>query len=152
MTALLLGTIIWSGAQAQTGTLAEFTQAMDQFESAFETVLKIKIPDRRAEIAQVDLPTLVSELDRWEKSIWPVRAITPPRRRFDPNVLEGMTEGVQKPLRRLIERGFVPANGPLTSNKPLTAERIGDAVGYFISRTAEITHQPSRKFTPALMD
>ncbi len=152
MTALLLGIVAWSGAQSQAVTVAEFTQAMDQFEGVFETVLKIEIPNRKLEIKHVDVAAVVSELDRWERSIWPVRAVTPPRRKFDLGLLDGMAEAVQKPLRRLIERGFVPANGPLTSAKPLTAERIGDSVGYFISRTAEITHQPSRKFTPALMD
>lgn len=56
--------------------------------------------------------------------------------------------------------GLIPTVGPITvaaGSRPgaggerYTVEEIGDALGYFISRVAELTYTPTPKFTPYLM-
>ena len=45
------------------------------------------------------------------------------------------------------------SNGPIALPKPkLTVAEFGDAVGYFLVRLADLTHTPSHKYSPALMD
>jgi hypothetical protein len=54
---------------------------------------------------------------------------------------------------RLIEHGFVMPVGPIVTGKngPVSTYEFGDAVGVLLIRIADLSHMPSRKFTPALM-
>jgi hypothetical protein len=54
----------------------------------------------------------------------------------------------------LVRLGAVARVGPLATNKSDTidAPDFGDAIGFFLARMAEITHQPSSKWTPWLRD
>ena len=55
---------------------------------------------------------------------------------------------------KLAEMGFIPPSSPLMTNKGegISPAEFGDALGYFLARVAELTHQPSSKFTPFLSD
>lgn len=55
-------------------------------------------------------------------------------------------------LRLLVEWGCVAPVGPLATGPAsgLTLAEYGDALGFFLARVAELTHTPSRKFTPYL--
>lgn len=55
-------------------------------------------------------------------------------------------------LRTLVEWGCVAPVGPLATGPAatLTLSEYGDALGFFLARLAELTHTPSRKFTPYL--
>jgi len=54
--------------------------------------------------------------------------------------------------KTLTEWNFVAPFGPLVSgSKPtLSRRQLGDAVGYFLTRLADLTHSPSHKFSPDL--
>jgi hypothetical protein len=53
----------------------------------------------------------------------------------------------------LVENGFVMPVSPIMTGKngTLSTYEFGDAVGVLLIRIADLTHLPSRKFTPALM-
>lgn len=55
-------------------------------------------------------------------------------------------------IRVLIAAGAVAKYGPLVSGPTmsLTVAEFGDAVGFFLARISELTHMPSRKWTPYL--
>lgn len=55
-------------------------------------------------------------------------------------------------LRTLVEWGCVAPVGPLATGPAatLSLREYGDALGFFLARVAELTHTPSRKFTPYL--
>ena len=55
-------------------------------------------------------------------------------------------------LELLVKEGYVAPLGPIATNKvsTLTPAEFGDALGYFLSRISQVTHQPSTKWTPYL--
>lgn len=54
---------------------------------------------------------------------------------------------------RLIQDGFVMPVGPIATGKDggLSTFEFGDAVGVLLLRIADLSHMPSRKFSPGLM-
>lgn len=78
--------------------------------------------------------------------------VTPPRVRFNPALMTLKEAGVRKIAERLAVQGFVDRVGPLITGKQpgLTPQEFGDAIGFFLSRLAEVTHKPSTEFSPAL--
>lgn len=53
---------------------------------------------------------------------------------------------------RMIELGLLARVGPLVTSKKetISIEDFGDAVGYFMARVAELSHQPTTRFSPYL--
>ena len=54
----------------------------------------------------------------------------------------------------LVEKGFIAPLGALVTGKKktVTVPEFGDAIGYFLARTAECSYMPSVKWTPILHD
>jgi hypothetical protein len=57
-------------------------------------------------------------------------------------------------LLKLVRMGAVGNFAPLATgpDDKLTPKQFGDALGFFLARMAQMTHLPSRKFSPPLMD
>ncbi len=55
-------------------------------------------------------------------------------------------------LESLVREGYVGPLGPITTNKTstLTPAEFGDALGFFLARISQVTHQPSTQWTPYL--
>ncbi|MGV3618205.1 MAG: hypothetical protein ACO1SV_22995 [Fimbriimonas sp.] len=96
---------------------------------------------------------VVSEFNRLYKLVEPSAKLTPRPVRFDQTRIR-MTGARREELVRLVRLGAVAPIGPLATNAndSLTVAEFGDALGFFLTRMAEITHMPSRKWTPALQD
>ena len=77
--------------------------------------------------------------------------VTPKKIKFNPSVL---TISKASPLRAKVEKmiafGCVGKVGPfVTSDKPsFTPMQMGDAVGLFMARIADLTHTPSSRYSP----
>ena len=94
---------------------------------------------------------VVAEMARLYRTAEPGIRFTPAEIRFDVSRLS-----IDRPslpiLRRLVARGFVGPVAPLaTGPKPtLGIKQFGDALGFFGSRLAQISHLPSPAWTPML--
>lgn len=57
-------------------------------------------------------------------------------------------------LTSLVKGGFVAKVGPLAAGKRagVSPNELGDAIGFFVARLAEVTHLPSSRWTPYLAD
>jgi len=55
-------------------------------------------------------------------------------------------------LELLVREGYIAPLGPITTNKAVTLSpaEFGDALGFFLARISQVTHQPSTKWTPYL--
>jgi hypothetical protein len=65
-----------------------------------------------------------------------------------------ITIPASKPERKMVETliawSFLGKVSPLATSKTneLTLEQFGDAIGYFVSRMADVTHTPSSQWSP----
>lgn len=79
--------------------------------------------------------------------------LTPVPAKVDTKLFAGLTEAVKAEAKTLAQWGFIGPVGPLlTDAKPqMSVQVFGDSVGFFLARLADLTHQPSRKYSPNLM-
>lgn len=96
---------------------------------------------------------VVGEFNRLYKLVLPNAKLTPRPVKFDSARLR-MTGTSRMELLKLVKLGAIAPVGPVAAGPKdsLTVAEFGDALGFFLSRMAEITHTPSRKWTPALQD
>jgi hypothetical protein len=96
---------------------------------------------------------VVGEFNRLYKMVLPSAKLTPRPVKFDQARLR-MTGASRADLVKLVRLGAIAPIGPVAAGRKdsLTVAEFGDALGYFLVRMAEITHMPSRKWTPALQD
>lgn len=96
---------------------------------------------------------VVSEFSRLYKMVSPSAKLTPRPVKFDQARLR-MTGTARADLVKLVRLGAIAPIGPVAAGPKdsLTVAQFGDALGFFLARMAEITHMPSRKWTPALQD
>ena len=96
---------------------------------------------------------VVGEFNRLYKMILPSAKLTPRPVKFDQARLR-MSGSSRADLVKLVRLGAIAPIGPVAAGPKdsLTVAEFGDALGYFLARMAEITHMPSRKWTPALQD
>ncbi len=104
-----------------------------------------KQPVTRAEV--------VEEFARLYTLVLPKAKITPRPVRFDAARLK-IAGSQREKLIRLVRAGAIAPVGPVAAGPKdtLTVAEFGDALGYFLSRMAEITYLPSRRWTPDLQD
>lgn len=97
---------------------------------------------------------IVAEMTRQYDLIRPKVKFTPKAVPFDSGVLNMHPPKQKANLEMLIRLGAIAKVGPLATNRTdtITVPEFGDAVGFFMSRMAEITHQPSSKWSPWLRD
>lgn len=96
---------------------------------------------------------VVGEFTRLYKMVSPSVKLTPRPVKFD-NARLKMSGAPRADLVKLVRMGAIAPVGPVAAGPKdsLTVAEFGDALGYFLARMAEITHMPSRKWTPALQD
>ncbi|HEY0865986.1 MAG TPA: hypothetical protein VGE01_01330 [Fimbriimonas sp.] len=95
---------------------------------------------------------VILELGRMFDAAKPAFKFTPVKVKYDPKRLTLTNPAQKTQAMRLIEFGAAAKLGPLVAGNrdSLTIKEFGDAVGFFIARMAELTHMPSRKWTPGL--
>lgn len=84
----------------------------------------------------------------------PAHAFLPGPTAFDAGRVKKLgNASAQRELLELLRWGYLAPVGPVSAGpaETLTLEDWGDALGYFLSRVAELTHTPSARFSPALM-
>ncbi|MBS1719449.1 MAG: hypothetical protein JST35_03275 [Armatimonadetes bacterium] len=96
---------------------------------------------------------LINVMADWVAATRPKWVLTLPKLPVESRYIKGLDAKTTETLKKLIAQGFVARQCVLTSGtKPgLTPEEFGDMLGYFICRLGEYTHQPSSKYSPALM-
>jgi hypothetical protein len=96
---------------------------------------------------------VVGEFARLYKLVGPSAKLTPRPVRFEVTRLR-MSGARREDLTRLVRLGAIAPVGAVAAGpkETLTVAEFGDALGFFLARMAEITHMPSRKWTPALQD
>jgi uncharacterized protein YbjT (DUF2867 family) len=140
---------IASGLGAVTGQDA--TVVFGKIQSAFVYVLAVKpgVPSGiKNSSAPIDRKEVISEFIRLREMASPAFRMKLRPARYDKSRWSWNTPD----LESLVKEGYVAPLGPLTTKKSstLTPAEFGDALGFFLSRISQVTHQPSTKWTPYL--
>lgn len=106
----------------------------------------IPAADRPATRAEI-----VAEMTRLAKASEPTFRFTPALAKYTPARFK-IDTAQRAALGRLVGRGLVAPVGPLATGPGpgLTPKELGDALGFFVSRLAQMSHLPSPKWTPML--
>ncbi len=129
-----------------------FKEARRIMSKGLEVSLAVK-PRVNASGKAVSREQVVAEFNAVFLAIQPDFKFKPRLVAFNPGVLK-ISRAERAPLVRLIEYGCVGKVSPLATGPTdsLTPAELGDALGLFTSRIAELSHMPSAKWTPILMD
>jgi hypothetical protein len=94
---------------------------------------------------------VVAEMDREYEALRPQIKFTPNPAPIDPDMLR-ISASVKPKLIKLIKLGFIGRVAPLATGPKASLEpaEFGDAIGFFITRMAQLTHMPSPKWSPLL--
>ncbi len=141
-------------AAAEYVTQSEGAVVLNKTEETIKSVLQLKIMPPCAPGSGI--MTREQLLDQFAKIITvtePKFVFTPPTIRTVPGYMTFKEAKYRSLGDRLARMGFVDKVGPLLTAKVpgLTPQQFGDALGYFVSRLAEVTHLPSSKYSPYLM-
>ncbi|MFN3730160.1 MAG: hypothetical protein ACK4XJ_10645 [Fimbriimonadaceae bacterium] len=165
MRTILFGITLWglSGAafaqnfdQTSPVTQAEAAKIFGQMELALLRVVGVT-PQPRKFVLNGDAPItramVAQEFHRYFLAAKPKFKITPRPVHFDPNHLRTRNKEGAVEVETLVKWGFIGPVTPVAIGPEDTVDlRIfGDAVGFFLSRLAELTHMPSTKFSPYMM-
>lgn len=95
---------------------------------------------------------VVAELNRLYQTIRPKVKVTPRPVSFDASVVRFADAKQKANLLALVKMGAVAKLGPIVtgSTETLTVPQFGDAVGFFMSRMAYMTHLPSTDWTGSI--
>lgn len=125
-------------------------------EKHFRTVLKMPPPKPSGKMLGDGDPTtrtfIIQRFAVFVETFRPKFKIRPRPLSVDLKRLGSFPEPVRNKLVALIRGGFVAPFGPLATGKEerMTLKEYGDALGFLITRIAEVTHMPSPKFSPYL--
>ena len=127
------------------------TAVFGKVQAAFIYVLAVKplAPTRiKTSSAPIDRKEVVGEFLRLREMAAPAFRMKLRPARYDKSRWTWNTAD----LESLVKEGYVAPLGPLTTNKvsSLTPAEFGDALGFFLARISQVTHQPSTKWTPYL--
>lgn len=143
-------------AQKEPVTQGEVRGTLLQTEKHFRTVLKMPPPKPSGKMLGDGAPTsrtfIIERFDAMVEMFRPKFKIRPRPLRFDEKRLAKLPDRVRKKLVALIRGGFIAPLGPLATAKDesVSLSDYGDALGFLITRLAEVTHMPSPKFSPYL--
>lgn len=106
-----------------------------------------------AQTKPVSRDQVVQELSQLFRTLKPKFKTTPRKQPVRSDVLS-VSPKLRPDLETLIAWGSVGPFAPLATNKnsTMTPAEFGDALGMFVARMADLTHLPSSKFTPSLME
>jgi hypothetical protein len=135
-------------------TQAEAKASFDRFRKVVQPVVR-RSPGKSTLAASKEAVTrtqVVREMNSLFEALEPSFKFTPKRVAFEADRLSLKDAEQRKNLERLIRWGAVAKLGPIATAKEetLSLQEFGDALGFFMSRMAELTHMPSSKWTPAL--
>jgi hypothetical protein len=96
---------------------------------------------------------VIAEFSRMWEAARPKFKLTPKPKKIDSKPLRSGSSSAAKQLEGLVKAGAVAnysrlAVGP---SMQLTTHELGDAIGFFMARLAQVTHMPSSKYSPPLM-
>lgn len=136
-------------------TMSEARAVFDRAQKLMQTTLAMKAGGVSA-IPTGDKPVtrtqVVTEMARLYNLVQPKVKLTPAPTAFDAKVVR-LSDAKQKAnLMTLIRMGAIAKVGPLATgpSDTLTVPQFGDAVGFFLSRMAYMTHMPSADWTASL--
>ncbi len=109
---------------------------------------QIKIEDSSKPVTREQI---VVEFDQEYEAMRPQLKFTPNPVEVDASYIH-ISPKVRPQLIKLIRLGFVGRAAPLVTGPQdsIGVSELGDAVGFFLSRLAQLTHMPSPKWTPML--
>lgn len=94
---------------------------------------------------------IVARFDRVFEALKPKFVFTPRKIKFDPKSI-GLPAGHPQrgSLEKLVKWGCLPKGSALTASKSeaVRLSDLGDAMGLFMMRIADLTHKPDHKFSP----
>lgn len=131
------------------------TQVMNRVDKAVRVVLKVEgTPTARTGQARAATRAeMVAEFDRIMTLARPRFRGRPIRQAVDQPLIDSRNPApeTRAQLKRLIEWGFVGPVSPLATDpsQTLTPQQFGDALGYFMTRLADVTHTYDPRFSPA---
>ncbi len=134
-------------------TRAEAAQVMAKLRRACREVLGVSVspkPTIAAGKAVVSRKEILEEFATIHRAAAASFKLSPQPVSFDPKRFT-----VQSPaLTSLVKGGFVAKVGPLAAGKRpgVSPTELGDAIGFFVARIAEVSHLPSSRWTPYLAD
>ncbi len=154
--ALALAAIALGQAPAPV-TLADLDTAWRRVDRAAAAVLQVA-PLTAGTVEEGTRPATRADLiDRLDRSFQRFRTkvrSTPRAIPIDARAIETRNPAaVRERLERLVAWGLVPPTGFLVTGPAdtMTPRQVGNALGHFVSRLAELTHRPSSRFSPDLM-
>lgn len=146
------------GQEAQPVTRAEVRTVIQKLSAITYRVVRHQAPPKGKPAPPpsglASRSEIVLLLDAVFEAARPEFKYTPNKLEFDAALLSIPRGDVARnKVEKLIAWGCIGRADPLaTAAKPgLTLVEFGDAVGYFMSRIAELTHTPSTKYSPNLM-
>lgn len=97
---------------------------------------------------------VVAQLSVLYKYASPAFKLTPKPTAYDPKMLKMDNQASMAQLLVLVKSGVVAERGRVAAGPAdtLTVKEFGDAIGYFFVRIAQLSHLPSAKYSPGLMD
>lgn len=140
-------------------TKGEVNSTISRMASVLKSILKVNIDGSMPAIE--DTPKAASRIDVVH-SFYALFKKCQPKFKFTPRKgpvekikpVKGDDTKVKQEIEELVQWGCLAPVGPVAAGPSATmkVEEFGDAVGFFLSRIAELTHNPSAKFSPYLMD
>lgn len=130
-------------------------QVMNRVDKTVRVVLKVEgnTTTRTGQARAATRAEMIAEFDRIMTLARPRFRGRPIRQVVDQPLIDGRNPApeTRAQLKRLIEWGFVGPVSPLATepSQTLTPKQFGDALGYFMSRLADVTHTYDPRFSPA---
>ncbi|HMS56009.1 MAG TPA: hypothetical protein PKA27_11475 [Fimbriimonadaceae bacterium] len=136
-------------------TVGEANTVLFQLESATRKILKVggsakKPSENKKEATRAQI---IDGLFAIYEVARPKFRIAPNPIKFDDKVFS-VTGQSRGRLQILVRQGFVGRVSPLATSKTpgLSLEEFGDSIGLFVARLADLSHTPSRQWSPYLWD
>jgi hypothetical protein len=138
-------------ANAGLVTQKDVVTVIGKVEESFKFVLGVPISQKstvRPANQPIDRKAVVAEFIRLRAAASPAVRLKPRDAKYDPRRLRWKSAG----LEDLIRTGYLAPLGPIATKKTgtLTPAEFGDALGFFLARISEVTHQPLTRWTPYL--
>jgi len=136
-------------------TQKETRAAFTRLEDMIRTVVDISgpvdgsdIPDNNSAVTR---DQVISEFTRLYHLAEPKYKVTPKKVTYDEKRFN-VSDAQRDNLKLLVGMGCVGKFSPLATSKgsSLSIKELGDAIGFFIARIADMTNLPSSKWTPYL--
>lgn len=151
----ILAVAAMAAAKETPVTKSEAAAVFGRAQKVIRDVLRLKT-DLTAFPGGAGVATRAQILEHFQtilKTVEPRFKVTPPRLKPAASFISLKDPAAKKLAEQLEILGFVDRYGPLATSKDdgLEPRQFGDALGFFLTRLAELTHTPSTKFSPYLM-